>query len=290
MNGRAGEHPDHAEARRIERAGRLTQVGVWLVAVVVMVYGAGNVTRLMLDHHTPRAVAWMLSPAVDVALIVGLLADGVLGRHGVRDRWSARLRRCAGMLTLTLNVWSSIAARDFGGAVLHAVGPVLLFTVAEAAAAFRLAFADIAAELRRQTQDQPSGSEAERDRTPAPSVPPVPATGDRTEAVPVRDQAGDQRSAAHGTGTTLTRAVADLLPVGRQVAKELAGGDPHTLTRAVLVAELRRQGYQVGTTKAGDLLRVLRSAPDRPALAAVPDQSQQPEDQQDQDRSALASA
>jgi hypothetical protein len=66
----------------------LTRTGVWInraiwaVALIVMAFSAGTVYQLLVAYAVPWWQAWMLAPAVDIALCVGLVGDRALHRHG----------------------------------------------------------------------------------------------------------------------------------------------------------------------------------------------------------------
>jgi hypothetical protein len=145
------------------RQGRALDASLWGVAGLVAYFSAGNVTAFATDHGTPLHIAVVLAPMVDVALVAALVADGVLTRHGVRPTgWGTLLRWFAGVATLTLNVWESVARADPAGIVLHAVPPLLLILLAEAAPQYRRQFAALADQSVGQCPPNPTVTSDQR--------------------------------------------------------------------------------------------------------------------------------
>lgn len=134
------------EASALARTGRVIQTLVWFDALLVMFTSAGTVYTLLVAHGAPRYVAIPFGFMVDIALIVALIGDRELSRHGKRLGWSVALRWITAAMTLALNVAGSLAHHphpDYGGAAIHSVPPVLLVVLTEAASAFQLAFAEL---------------------------------------------------------------------------------------------------------------------------------------------------
>ena len=100
-----------------------------VIAVMAFAFSLDNVANLCITLGITGWNAWLVGPAVDLS-VVGLLA-GVqfLSRHGYGDE-QLRKPRCmlwfCGLLTLALNTADSVAHRQFGTALVDAVGPVLL--------------------------------------------------------------------------------------------------------------------------------------------------------------------
>jgi hypothetical protein len=111
----------------------LTRRAVTAVTTAVMVitfaFSLGNVTRLCLDLGITVWIAWLVGPAVDLS-VIGLLAGmRFLSLHGYADDQLAGLRRMlrfCGLLTLALNTAGAIGHRQYGTALVDAVGPALL--------------------------------------------------------------------------------------------------------------------------------------------------------------------
>ncbi|MGH3321333.1 MAG: hypothetical protein ACRDN9_14375 [Streptosporangiaceae bacterium] len=143
-----------AESARLAWTGRWINRCVWTVAIVVMVFSAGTVYQLLRGHGVPPAMAWMLAPAVDLALCAALIGDRALHRHGVRVGWGTTLRWTSALTTLSLNIAGPATqprGPDIGGVLIHAVAPVLLIVLTEASQAYQLAFAHLTTATRPDT-------------------------------------------------------------------------------------------------------------------------------------------
>jgi hypothetical protein len=92
-------------------------------------FSLGNVTRICLDLGITAGIAWLVAPAVDLSVIGLLTGIRFLSLHGYTDRQLAKPRymlRFCGILTLTLNTAGAVGHRQFGTALVDAVGPALL--------------------------------------------------------------------------------------------------------------------------------------------------------------------
>jgi hypothetical protein len=132
--------PAASEKARLPLPGEaLTRRAVTVItaAIVAMTFAfsLGNVTRLCLDLGITAWIAWLVGPAVDLS-VVGLLAGmRFLSLHGYTDAQLARPRhmlRFCGILTLALNTSGALGHRQFGTALVDAVGPALLIGWSEA--------------------------------------------------------------------------------------------------------------------------------------------------------------
>ena len=86
-------------------------------------------TRLCLDLGIVGWIAWLVGPAVDLSVVGLLTGIRFLSLHGYSDAQLARSRhmlRFCGLLTLALNTCGAFAHRQFGTALVDAVGPALL--------------------------------------------------------------------------------------------------------------------------------------------------------------------
>jgi hypothetical protein len=106
------------------------------IAIVVMTFAfsLGNVTRLCLNLGITAWIAWLVGPAVDLSVVGLLTGMRYLSLHGYAPAQLAALRRMlrfCGLLTLALNTAGSIASRQYGTALVDAVGPALLMGWAE---------------------------------------------------------------------------------------------------------------------------------------------------------------
>lgn len=129
-----------AELEAARRTDKVVTTCVWSVAGVVVIYGLGIVYNFVTAHDVPPYIAWMLSPAVDAGLCLGLVATAVLARHGIAAGWVNALRWITALMTLGLNVGKPLThpgGIDWVGVGIHAAGPILLWVTVEAAAAYQ---------------------------------------------------------------------------------------------------------------------------------------------------------
>ncbi|WP_406319140.1 hypothetical protein OHA77_17700 [Streptosporangium sp. NBC_01639] len=252
-----------AELEGLRRTSRNVNRAVWGVAVGVMVYGAGNVTGLLVAHGVHAAIAWMLSPMVDLGLIVALVGGRALDRYGVRAGWLTMLRWTAGLMTWSLNVAGPALAPggvDAVGVLIHSCGPVLLLVVAEASASVQRGIAATTVRLHRQMDE--AGPTAPAAPLPTPTaVGPIPAPDPAPTAI------GPTKPRPNKTAPTArTRRAADpadvdgLMPLGWRIAADHeTRGIP--LTRDRLKDAVRQTGQSISTDRAGRLLARLRTDP-----------------------------
>jgi hypothetical protein len=122
-----------AQARSALPGEALTRRAITVItaAIVVMsfAFSLGNVTRLCLDLGITAWIAWLVAPAVDLSVIGLLTGIRFLSLHGYTDSRLAKPRymmRFCGILTLALNTAGALGHRQFGTALVDAVGPALL--------------------------------------------------------------------------------------------------------------------------------------------------------------------
>jgi len=210
---------------------RAMDVTLWGVAGLVMYFSAGNVTTFATNQGTPLHIAVVLAPMVDIALVAALVGDGVLTRQGIRPTgWGTTLRWFAGIATLTVNVWESVARVDAAGIVLHAVPPLLLILLAEAAPQYRRQFAALAERhgvSETAVEERSEGAPEERDQE-QPALLPVALPRSGREVLPGstarRSPRSTPRSADGGRGAGL--------PKGVRSARELSDAQLAELWRA----------------------------------------------------------
>lgn len=142
-----------ADIADLERTRRWINVAVWGIALGVMIYGAINVTALLIDHGVWVQVAWLLSVMIDLAMCVALMGDRVLHRYGRRDGWVTALRWLTAVMTLVLNTTRPALAHDWVGVGIHTAGPVLLMLVAEGASSFQRQLAAIIRDLQTELRE-----------------------------------------------------------------------------------------------------------------------------------------
>jgi hypothetical protein len=153
-----------ADITDLERTRRWINVAVWGIALGVMIYGAINVTALLIDHGVWVQVAWLLSVMIDLTMCVALMGDRVLHRYGRRDGWVTALRWLTAVMTLVLNTTRPALAHDWVGVGIHTAGPVLLMLVAEGASSFQRQLATIIRDLQTQLRELTEATEY-RDET-----------------------------------------------------------------------------------------------------------------------------
>lgn len=157
------------ERARTIRISRWINRALWGIAAGVMVYGAGNVTALLLAHHTPWPTAWLLSGMVDLGLCVALWSDRILHSYGRSSGWLIVLRWVTAAMTWMLNVAGNALHRDWVGVAIHSCGPVLLVVVAESAGAIQRHVAAIVADIEAALADTRSPARTAAAPKPAPT-------------------------------------------------------------------------------------------------------------------------
>jgi hypothetical protein len=148
----------------------LTRRAVTIItaAIVVMTFAfsLGNVTRLCLDLGITAWIAWLVAPAVDLSVVGLLIGIRFLSLHGYSDDQLGKARRMlrfCGVLTLALNVAGALGHRQYGTALVDAVGPALLIGWSEIGPwMLRQVYAVCSTVAPQQPQ-----------REPATSVPPI---------------------------------------------------------------------------------------------------------------------
>lgn len=127
----------------ILRLGKIISGSTWTIALVVIIFSAITATGFVADHQTPLWAAPMIGLAVDAAFVMSLNADSFLSRYALPDpgMWPRLLRSFTGACSIGLNDGLAIAAGDYVGVAIHSIAPALLLLLAEAAPAYRRAFA-----------------------------------------------------------------------------------------------------------------------------------------------------
>lgn len=274
-----------AELEGLQRTSRTVNRAVWGVAVGVMVYGAGNVTGLLVSHGVHAAIAWMLSPMVDLGLIVALVGGRALDRYGVRAGWLTVLRWTAGLMTWSLNVAGPALAPggvDAVGVLIHSCGPVLLLVVAEAAASVQRGIAATTDRLHRQMNDAappaptaPGPAPIPPSDVPALSLAPAPVRAPKA-VDPAKPRAGKTGPATRSRRTATAAAdVDELMPLGWRIAADHESRGI-TLTRDRLKDAVRQSGQSISTDRAGRLLARLRTDPPADPAPTATDPADRP--------------
>ncbi|MCU1616530.1 MAG: hypothetical protein JWO98_4070 [Frankiales bacterium] len=155
--------------RAARRTAALLDVVLALVAVLVMAFSLGNIREFAAGHGVIEPLPWLLAPMVDLALVATLSADAFLSRNGADGGgWAAALRWFAGLGTLLLNAWDAVVKGAPGDVIVHAVPPLLLVLLAEAAPHYRRGAAAVVDRVRIAAQRQ--AADAPEDvRTDAPA-------------------------------------------------------------------------------------------------------------------------
>jgi hypothetical protein len=106
------------------------------IVAMTFAFSLGNVTHLCrLDLGIIVWIAWLVGRAVDLSVVGLLTGMRFLSLHGYTDAQLAglqRLLRFCGLLTLTLNTAGAVGHRQYGTALVDAVGPALLIGWSEA--------------------------------------------------------------------------------------------------------------------------------------------------------------
>ena len=105
------------------------------IVVMTFAFSLGNVTRLCRDLGITAWIAWLVAPAVDLSVVGLLTGMRFLSLHGYSDAQLARLQRMlrfCGLLTMALNTAGAVGHRQYGTALVDAVGPALLIGWSEA--------------------------------------------------------------------------------------------------------------------------------------------------------------
>lgn len=164
-----------ATGETAERTLRTISVGVWAVAVVVMTVSATTSADLFKQHAADWLQGLALGLAIDAALAVALVGDQVLAQLDRRSTWGTALRWVATGMSLVLNCSASAINQDLLGMTLHAIPPLLLIVLTEAAQSYRTALGEhrarvvaeqerIAADARRKAEKEAQARRDEEDR------------------------------------------------------------------------------------------------------------------------------
>ncbi|MFF8577067.1 DUF2637 domain-containing protein [Streptomyces sp. NPDC015408] len=145
--------------------------GTWAITAGAVLFSVLTVTPLV-QRVTPAGWEWtapILPVVVDVAVVIVVRLDATVSRlGGSTGGWPAVLRWLTGTFTLLLNIGDSALKRDGVGVAVHAVAPLLLIVTAEAGLAYRRKIAVQLEQLERSRQEAAERSrqeaEARRER------------------------------------------------------------------------------------------------------------------------------
>lgn len=236
-------------ASAARRAAAAMDVVLVAVAILTMGFSLGNIHTFASSHGVGDPIAWFLAPAVDLALIGALMSDAFLSRHDLdAGRWATTLRLVAGGFTATLNVWDAVARGDAAGIVLHAVPPVLLFVLAEAATPYRMRFAEA---VRRAQVDTVA---AQVDTVAVDQVSTAVYVDTRPVSTPVADVAPELAAPLVGSvdtpaSTPVSTPVADVVEVDSPVVARLSTEDARKVIEQGWKAGLSTRDVATGATR-----------------------------------------
>jgi hypothetical protein len=255
-----------AKARGLQRSSRLWATAVILISLIITIYGSGNAHTVFHRHDTADPWAWFPYPALEAALVVEIQIGGALAEHGRRVRfWGAALRFVTAVAAVTVCVYGPAEYGDLGGALLHAIGPVVQFWLAEFLARsrtqFKAAIEDLMAKAEGREQAAAAPSRDRDQRSPKRS--PKPA---RPVSKTVPEPPGTDRSPARETGPELV-----LTPVEKKALAAIAKRGERVSKRTV-INEVRALGGAIGTTRALQIAREWGPVSGGPDLSVVTEQ------------------
>jgi hypothetical protein len=130
--------------RTIRRTRRVLTSGQWFLITGLVFYSLMTTTPLVGAHSKWAWSGFVLGLVVDAAFIMALSAESTLARHGVTrlGRWPVAFRWFTGVSAVFLNVWASVAARDWVGVAVHLIAPALVMLLAEVGPVYMAALAD----------------------------------------------------------------------------------------------------------------------------------------------------
>lgn len=233
------------ERQQVQATARRWAVTVIAVSTVITVFGSGNAHEVLARHNTPEPWGWFLYPALEAGLIVEIQIGGALAVHGRKVIfWGAALRVVTALAAVTVCVFGPAERGDFGGAVLHAIGPVVQFWLAEFLAAARAQFKKIAEDLESRAVQilQPAPAETASRPKPKPSVSPRQRSHKRRETTQKPPQPPRETGETEAGGETAKPKVSAIGDVDRdrevsqlvQLMKERGGPAAVLLDRDVV--------------------------------------------------------
>jgi hypothetical protein len=111
----------------------LTRHAVTVITAAIMVmtfaFSLGNVAKLCMSLGVTGWMAWLVGPAVDLSVVGLVIGVRFLSLHGHTDDQLRKPRhwlQFCGILTLALNTAGALSHRQFGTALVDAVGPALM--------------------------------------------------------------------------------------------------------------------------------------------------------------------
>lgn len=257
------------KAEHIRIVGRRWTFAVILISTVVTLFGSGNSHQVYLHHDTTNPWAWLPYPALEAALIVEIQVGATLAEHKVPVKfWGAALRFVTAFAAVTVCIYGPAENGDWGGAGLHALGPVVQFFLAEFLARAREHF--------RQAVDALLGKADGRENAVRPSderrTEAAKKAPKKTPSAP-RPRADERTKTADEPQTPPTAADAgpdddEVLVRAHAAADELERTDQR-LNRDNLVRAIRAAGGTIQNKDAGRILAQVRAERGGPDLHTV---------------------
>jgi mannose/fructose/N-acetylgalactosamine-specific phosphotransferase system component IIB len=255
------------QAAQLQAAARRWAFAVITISTVITLFGSGNSHAVYLLHDTANPWAWLPYPALEAALIVEIQVGALLSEHKAPvGFWGAALRVVTAVAAITVCVYGPAESGDWGGAGLHAIGPVVQFFLAEflarARERFRAAVETLLARAdgREQAAREPVADRSTRSRSRAEKTIKARAarSGGKASGPVVEDRSPGSET---GPAVVLTpaekKALATLQKKGVRVSKR-------TITE-----QIRADGGAIGTTRALAIAREWGPVPGGPALSIV---------------------
>ena len=180
------------DTKAIVRTRRVLTGGRWFLIIGLVFYSLMTTTPFVSAHSEWEWSGWVLGLIVDAAFIMALSAEGTLAKYGVTQlgAWPIAFRWVTGLSSVFLNVWLSVAARDWVGVAVHLIAPALVMLLAEVGPVFMKALADAEREALSAPQKapEPEPVPAEPETLPEPETAPEPvvtATFEKPDGAPV---------------------------------------------------------------------------------------------------------
>ncbi len=121
------------DASPVERARYVLTGGRWFLITGLVFYSLMTTTPFVAAHSSWSWTGWALGLIVDMAFVMALSAESSLARHCVTGlgKWPVVFGWFTGAASTFLNVWLSIAAKDWVGVAVHLIAPALVLLLAE---------------------------------------------------------------------------------------------------------------------------------------------------------------
>lgn len=186
------EHGDtQREIERTEQAGQVVYAGTWTGAAIGMVANAGNAVVTFGTLGGNRGVGLAIGVFVDVAVIVALIGDRQLAKHGKRSGWSWAVQAYAMVFGLTIAISAAVYSDHYLLALLLAGVLPLMWLLMGYGQDAAIKFAGILNNLRRSPVDIAPSPAVEPARAPVFEPFPTVVVDDEYAAVSTNGHRGD---------------------------------------------------------------------------------------------------